>query len=195
MRSFSVVSLCAVLSGASIIVPLRAQERPRLSVEQRLDQLESEKQIREAIVEYGEYLDARDYAHYAGLFASNGTWTGGFGSARGPAAIQKMLEDNLGKPEPGFVNKANFHLDTTVIVTVHGNTAQARSRYMFFTKSADDKPQPTLAGRYFDEFVRENGLWKIKSRKSFGVIPYRDGNAPPPATPPAAVREIMTKRP
>jgi hypothetical protein len=43
---------------------------------------------------------------------------------------------------------------------------------------------PSLAGRYVDEFVRENGMWKIKKRITNGVIPYRDGTLPPPPPPP-----------
>ena len=147
------------------------------SLQQRVEQLEAQEQIRQVLIAYGEYLDARDYAGYASLFASNGVWTGGFGSATGPAEIQAMLEKNLGKPEPGFINKSSFHLMTTEVVKVTGNTATARSRYMFFT-AVDNKPVPSLAGRYDDDFVRENGVWKIKSRTTHGVIPWRDGNAP-----------------
>jgi uncharacterized protein (TIGR02246 family) len=161
------------------------------ALEKRVQQLEDEKQIREVVIRYGEYLDARDYAGYASLFAKDGVWTGGFGSATGPAAIQTMLEKNLGKPEVGFINKQNFHLDTTIVVDVHGDTATAHSRYMFFTTSADTRPSPTLAGRYFDQFVRENGQWKIKSRTSHGVIPYRDGNDPNLPPPPAALKGII----
>lgn len=161
------------------------------ALEKRVQRLEDEKQIREVVIRYGEYLDARDYAGYASLFAKDGVWTGGFGSATGPAAIQAMLEKNLGKPEAGFINKQNFHLDTTIVVDVNGNTATARSRYMFFTTSADGRPSPTLAGRYFDQFIRENGQWKIKSRTSHGVIPYRDGNDPNLPPPPAALKGII----
>ena len=53
----------------------------KYALEQRVQQLEDEKEIREVIIRYGEYLDARDYAGYASLFASDGVWTGGFGSA------------------------------------------------------------------------------------------------------------------
>ena len=186
--------LALIIAAALPAGTVQARPAARLTVEQRLDQLESEKQIREAIIRYGEYLDARDYKGYASLFASDGTWTGGFGSATGPAAIQAMLEKNMGVPEPGFINKDNFHLDTTVVVEVDGDTAKARSRYMFFTRTDDNKPQPLLAGRYFDEFVRENGEWKIKKRTSFGVIPYRDGNAPPPAQPPAGLGGVLKKK-
>ncbi len=68
---------------------------------------------------------------------------------------------------------------TTMVVQVDGDTATARSRYLFFTATADNKPGPNLAGRYVDEFVREDGKWKIKRRTTHGVVPWRDGNAPP----------------
>ena len=162
-----------------LVVACTPAEDPRVTaLEKRVQQLQDEQAIREVVVRYGEYLDARDYAGYASLFASDGVWTGGFGSATGPAAIQKMLEENLGKPEQGFVNKSNFHLMTTVVVNVDGRTARARSRYTFFTASPDNRPTVALAGRYVDEFVRENGTWKIKRRTTYGVIPYRDESDP-----------------
>lgn len=157
---------------------------------QRVQVLEDREEIRRAIIAYGEYLDARDYAGYASLFASDGVWAGGFGSATGPAAIQKMLEANLGKPEPGFINKSSFHLVTTEVVDVDGDTATARSRYIFYTTSTDNRPATALAGRYVDHFVRENGVWKIKTRTSHGVIPWRDGNDPNRPSPPAQLQGI-----
>jgi hypothetical protein len=153
----------------------------------RVQALEDEKEVKEVLVKYGEYLDARDYKGYAGLFASDGVWSGGFGTYTGPAAIEAMLQKNMGTHEAGYINKDNFHLNTTMVVHVDGNKATARSRYLFVTRTEDNKPNVALAGRYVDELVRENGAWKIKTRKSHGVIPYRDGNVPPPATPPAAV--------
>jgi ketosteroid isomerase-like protein len=147
-------------------------------LQQRVQQLEDQEEIRQVLIAYGEHLDARNFAGYAALFARDGVWTGGFGSATGPAEIQAMLDKNLGKPEPGFINKSSFHLMTTEVVQVTGNTATARSRYMFFT-ATDNKPVASLAGRYIDQFIREDGKWKIKSRTTHGVIPWRDGNAPP----------------
>jgi uncharacterized protein (TIGR02246 family) len=144
-----------------------------------VQQLEDQEEIRQVLVAYGEYLDSRNYAAYASLFAHDGVWTGGFGSASGPAQIQAMLEKNLGKAEPGFVNKSSFHLMTTMVVQVTGDKATAQSRYLFYTATSDNKPGATLAGRYVDAFVREDGKWKIKSRTTHGVIPWRDGNAPP----------------
>lgn len=170
----------ALLAAALILSACTSSDQSQAGLEQRVQQLEDEKAIREVIILYGEYLDARDYAAYASLFASDGVWTGGFGSAEGPAAIQAMLEENLGKPEEGFINETNFHLNTTVMVDVQGDTAKARSRYLFFTASPDNRPIVALAGRYIDDFVRENGEWKIWRRTTHGVIPYRDGNAARP---------------
>jgi uncharacterized protein (TIGR02246 family) len=169
-----------VLLSLAILPAACVSSRPDIStLQQRVQQLEDQEEIRQVLIAYGENLDARDYAGYAALFARDGVWTGGFGSATGPADIQAMLEKNLGKAQPGFVNKSSFHLMTTMVVKVTGNTATARSRYMFFTATADDKPGANLAGRYVDEFVREDGKWKIKRRTTHGVIPWRDGNAAP----------------
>jgi hypothetical protein len=175
----------SVALAAALVLSGCATTDPRVAVlEKRVQQLQDQQAIREVLIRYGEYLDAKDYAGYASLFASNGVWTGGFESATGPAGIQAMLEKNLGKPEPGYLNKTSCHLMTTEVVDVTGDTARVRSRYTFFTASPDNKPTPSLAGRYIDEFVRENGAWKIKKRTTHGVIPYRDGNAPPPPQPP-----------
>src|SRR5882724_5937754 len=111
------IRVAAILAVAIALSACASAEGPRVAaLEKRVQQLQDEKAIREVIIRYGEYLDARDYAGYASLFASDGVWTGGFGSATGPAAIQAMLEKNLAKAEPGFVNKANFHLMTTEVI-------------------------------------------------------------------------------
>jgi uncharacterized protein (TIGR02246 family) len=177
------IRICAILIVASVLSACATTDPRVATLEKRVQRLQDEKEIREVLIRYGEDLDAKDYAGYASLFASNGVWTGGFGSFTGPAAIQAMLEKNLGKPEAGYINKTSFHLMTTEVVDVNGDTATVRSRYTFFTASPDNKPVPSLAGRYIDEFVRENGAWKIKKRITHGVIPYRDGNAPAPPPP------------
>jgi len=186
----SMLARLSALLAVVLVLPACApqQDASVAELRERLQRLEDEKAIREVIIRYGEYLDARDYDAYASLFASDGVWAGGFGTFQGPAAIREMLEKNLGKPEEGFINKSNFHLVTTVVVDVDGDTASARSRYLFFTASPENRPVVALAGRYVDEFVRENGEWKIKRRTSHGVIPWRDGDAPVDQTASAPAR-------
>jgi uncharacterized protein (TIGR02246 family) len=150
--------------------------------------MEDESAIRRILIEYGAFLDARDYAAYAGLFAQDGVWIGGFGSFTGPTAIRQMLEANLGAPESGFVNKANFHMLTNPLIEIDGDRAHVTSKYLFWTRSPENAPTPLLAGRYVDEFVRERGEWRIARRTTYGAIPYRDPAEPPVAGqgPPAA---------
>ena len=164
--------------AVALALALPACSQPGGELEQRIAQLEDEKEIRELLVAYGEFLDAKDYAGYASLFSEDGTWTGGFGSATGPEAIQAMLEEFLGKPEPGYVNKERFHLMTTMVVHVDGDTATARSRFFVFDASPEGQPVPGHAGRYVDQLVRQDSAWKFKSRATHGVIPYREGTAP-----------------
>jgi hypothetical protein len=165
----------------ALLAPAAAFAAPRPgSLEARLQRVEDELEIQRLLIEYGRRLDAKDYAGYAALFARDGEWIGGFGRYVGPAAIQKMLEDKLGKAPPGYVNKTSYHLMSSPIITVTGDTATAESRYLFMTASPDNKPVPTLAGRYVDQLVREDGVWKIRRRVTYGVIPWRDGDAPPP---------------
>jgi uncharacterized protein (TIGR02246 family) len=169
------------------------------SLEQRVQRMEDESAIRKILIEYGAFLDAKDYHAYAALFAKNGVWQGGFGTFTGPAAIEAMLVKNLGVPEPGFVNKANFHLLTNPIIAIDGDRAHVTSKYLFWT-AVEGKPTPLLAGRYVDDFVRENGEWKIAKRVTWGAIPFRDPNAPvaagggPAAAPPALSTEQRLRR-
>lgn len=178
--------------GAALLLlsstPVLAQS---LSLEQRVARIEAEAEIRQVLVEYGAYIDGRNYAGYAALFAPDGEWIGGFGRFKGPAAIEKMLVDNLGAPaEPGFINKSNFHMMTNPIIRVDGDRAEVTSKYMFWTASAEGRPVPSLAGRYVDQFVKIGGRWKIARRTTWGEIPFRDPNAPlgsaPPPIAPAA---------
>ncbi len=175
-----------LLLALALLTPATALAAPpAASIEARLQRVEDQLAIQRVLIEYGRFLDAKDYASYAALFARDGEWIGGFGRFKGPAAIQAMLEDKLGKAAPGYINKSSYHLMSSPLITVTGDTATAESRYLFFTASPDNKPIPTLAGRYVDQFVREPGGWKIERRVTWGVIPWRDGEAPPP---PAAAR-------
>ena len=185
------------LAALVLAVPGAAMAKDaRASLEQRVQRMEDESAIRKVLIEYGAYLDAKDYHAYAALFARDGVWQGGFGTFTGPAAIEKMLIDNLGAPEPGFVNKSNFHLLTNPIIEIDGDTAHVTSKYLFWTRSPDDRPTPLLAGRYVDDFVRENGAWKIARRTTWGAIPFRDPNEPPAAAgrPAAAPPALSTEQ-
>ena len=127
----------------------------------RLQQFEDKAEIERLLLDYGRHLDSRDFAAYGRLFARDGEWVGGFGTASGgPAGIQAFMEKAMGT-SPNRAN--NYHLLSNFVVAVTGDTATAWSRWAFVV------PGPAgaaiaQAGRYDDLLVREDGKWRFKRR-------------------------------
>ena len=95
----------------------------------RLQQLEDKAEIEQLLLDYGRHLDNRDFAAYGRLFAKDGQWVGGFGTASGgPAGIQAFMEKAMGT---GPNTAHNYHLLTNFVITVNGDTATAWSRWAF----------------------------------------------------------------
>jgi hypothetical protein len=54
---------------------------------------------------------------------------------------------------------------------VDGDHATARSRHLLVMRGPNGEPTPMLAGRYEDQFIREDGEWKILRRVDTPVMP------------------------
>ena len=142
-----------------------AQTQP--SIASRLQRLEDIEEIRTVLQNYGRFLDARDFGAYSRLFAKDGEWAGGFGTVKGPAAIQAFMEKNIAGPNEGNT----YHILSNFEIEVHGDTATAWSRWAYITPGTDGKPVIAQGGRYDDTLVRENGAWKFKRRVASNDIP------------------------
>jgi uncharacterized protein (TIGR02246 family) len=153
----------------TILLPLAAQTDTK-SLAARVQRLEDAQEIQRLLLDYGRYLDARDFAAYSRLFAKDGEWVGGFGTVQGPAAIQAFMEKNIPGPNRGNT----FHILSNFEIEVNGDTATAWSRWTFVTPGPDKKPAPSQAGRYDDTLVRENGHWRFKRRTASNDIPVPD---------------------
>src|SRR5262245_25239104 len=67
----------------------------------RVQVLEDREDIRALILAYGAAHDHRDYRTFASLFAKEGEWVGGLGSAKGPDAIFELMDRTIGHdPKP-----------------------------------------------------------------------------------------------
>jgi ketosteroid isomerase-like protein len=139
------------------------------SLEERLRKLEDTEAIRSLLIDYGRALDARDFKAYGQLFAKDGSWTGGMGSATSPANIAKMVQAGFGRMSPAQYENSN-HAMTSFDIEVNGDTAKAWSRWLWVVKGSDGKPHVERAGHYEDTLIRENGQWKFKSRQAFTEI-------------------------
>jgi hypothetical protein len=136
----------------------------------RVRALEDREQIRALILEYGVAHDGRDYRHFAELFARNGEWVGGLGSARGPAAIFELMDRTIGHdPQPG--GSGTYHVMTNEQIEIDGDRASATTKWIYLTPGPDGAPRMVFLGHYNDEFVREDGEWKFLRREAPALIP------------------------
>ena len=158
------ISLLLALAGI-LVSNAAAQTQP--SVAARLQRLEDIEEIRTVLLNYGRFLDARDFQAYSRLFAKDGEWVGGFGTVKGPAAIQAFMEKNIPGPNTGNT----YHILSNFEIEVHGDTATAWSRWAYIVPGPDNKPVIAQGGRYDDILVRENGAWKFQRRVASNDIP------------------------
>jgi len=139
------------------------------TVEMRLQKLEDNEGIRALLVDYGRALDKRDFKAYGALFARDGSWKGGMGTATGPDAIAKMVEAGFSRMAPSLYQNSN-HVMSSPDIEVNGDSATAWSRWTWVVVGTDGKPRVERAGHYEDTLAREDGKWKFKSRQAFTEI-------------------------
>jgi hypothetical protein len=160
-RQFTLAALILALLPGAI-----AQTKPA-SIEARLQRLEDIEEIRTVLLDYGRFLDARDFASYSRLFAKDGEWVGGFGTVQGPTAIKAFMEKSI----PGPNTAHNYHLLSNFEIEVRGDIATAWSRWAFVVPGPDNKPAIAQGGRYDDTLIRESGHWKFKRRTASTDLP------------------------
>jgi hypothetical protein len=151
-------------------VTLAQSKAASLSAEQRFQRIEDRETIQELLITYGRLLDKEDLAGYSKLFASDGVWEGGIGSAKGPADIQAMLEAVFARTTRGQYGNS-YHIMSDIMIDVEGDTASSWSRWTWIVEGEDGKPVPQRSGHYEDTFVRENGDWKFKYRLTVTELP------------------------
>lgn len=171
LRTVLGMSLCL---SAMALPALSVGQNAQPTLEQRLRLVEDELAVRRVITAYSNAQDAHDYDGYVALFAKNGEWVSGSNVFRGHEAIKNMLVDLYGASSPGYVNGESFHISFNADVRVNGDKATATSRHVLFMRGQKGEPVPMLSGRYDDEFVREDGQWRILRRLDTPVMPTAD---------------------
>ena len=166
---------CLVVLIAVPVFGQSSRTNDSASLSARLQKFEDKEEIQNLLLDYGRHLDNRDFAAYGSLFAKDGEWVGGFGTASGgPAGIKAFMEKSMGTAP----NRAkNYHLLSNFVITVNGDTATAWSRWAFVVPG-EKGAAISQAGRYDDIFVREDGHWRFKRRTASNDTP---GPAPAPA--------------
>jgi uncharacterized protein (TIGR02246 family) len=158
----------AALSLASVASQAIAQSPP---LEQRVQKLEDEAAIRRVIEDYAVRLTSRDFDGYVALFAPDGTWRNGNILKKGRAEIRAMLVAMFPNTPPDYVNTSSYMLVSNVRIDLQGDRAKAYSRQLSILRGKTGSPTPVLSGMYEDEFIRQDGKWKILHRNDITFIP------------------------
>ena len=176
-RSFVYRFCLPVVVFLALVSAVSAQQKTAKgddSLSTRLQRFEDKEEIQNLLLDYGRYLDNRDFAGYASLFAKDGQWIGGFGTVAA-ADIKAFMEKAMGTQNTA----KNYHLLSNFVITVNGDTATAWSRWAFVVPGQQGATI-AQAGRYDDTLVRENGRWRFKKR-----VASNDTGGPRPAANPA----------
>ncbi len=164
VATFAVSLLCL---GALAAPPAHADDLEALA--KRVQILEDREDIRALIMAYGHAHDHRDYRTFANLFAAEGEWIGGLGSAKGPDAIFALMDETIGH-NPLPEGSGTFHVMTNDQIKIDGDRASATTLWLYVTPADDQSPQLTYLGEYDDQYIRENGEWKFLRREAISHI-------------------------
>jgi hypothetical protein len=135
------------------------------TLEERLQRLGDREAIRALLLEYGRYLDTRDFEPLSRLFADDAEFVLAFDTVQGPDGVLKAMNDMLGIHLPLHPGK-DFHVFSNPIIELDGDRATARSFWMYITPDGRGWPRIALFGHYEDEIVRVDGRWKFKRRNA-----------------------------
>jgi uncharacterized protein (TIGR02246 family) len=174
MRIYVFRAAFAGLAAALLAFTALAQQHdPAVDVAalaKRVQVLEDREAIRALILAYGTAHDHRDYKTFASLFATNGEWVGGLGSAKGPDAIFELMDRTIGhNPQPN--GSGTYHVLTNDQIVLDGDRASATTKWIYITPGDDGAPKTVFLGHYDDQFIRENGEWKFLRREAPVDIP------------------------
>jgi hypothetical protein len=149
------------------------------ALEQRKTRIEDANAIERLQAAYGYYVDRALWDEVANLFADDGTIEIGLdGVYVGKARIREYLYA-LGGGRQGLAEgQLNEHMQLMPVVSVapDGQTAKARWRALIMAGQLGENAV-WGEGPYENEYVKENGVWKIKTLHWYQtmMVPYEGG--------------------
>jgi len=146
-------------------------------VARKVTLLEDQNAIENLQRSYGFYVDKAQWRDAADLFATDGTLEiGGRGVFVGRPRILQYL--TWLSPDGLTRGKLFNHLQLQPIVDVAEDGKTAKGRWRFLVEVGEyQKSQIWGGGTYENEYVKENGVWKIKALHAYFrfYTPYADG--------------------
>ena len=157
------------LLGAGLVVT-GVSGRVETSLQQRIDRLDTSVQAAEGVraikrlhYSYAHYLESGLWNDLADLFTQNAAGEFPTGSVKGSENLRQYFMQQAGRTSLGLAEgQLNVHLELQPIVTLgaDGKTAKAAWHEMAMLGQYGTSARWT-GGIYENEYVLENGVWKI----------------------------------
>lgn len=124
---------------------------------------EAHDEIRNLLGRYCEAIDDGDFTAVGALFA-HGRLADELGTplASGASEVEAFYRRGTRLHDGSPRTK---HITTNSIITVDGDTAEARSSYVVLQATGGLPLQPVIAGRYADRFACDAGVWRFEERR------------------------------
>ena len=133
------------------------------ALEARVQRLEDSEAINGLFMRYRECLDTKDFSGYAALFADEGEFVASGGTAKGRAGIEQLVDGMRGSYLTETVGD-DLHIVVNPEIEVDGDTARARSTWIYLVRGSAEEPTLCKVGHYEDDLVREGGAWRFARR-------------------------------
>jgi ketosteroid isomerase-like protein len=171
--AFVVIGMLVLTATASAQVAAGRPGAP--SVESRLERAEDLLAIQQLLGDYMTYMDATDYASYAGLFAADGELIFQKNRLQGPKAIRELMEQgrrNAGAGTSGTAAGGLRHMMSHPLIRVDGNRATSTAQWIVMSRGADGRPVLGATGHYEDQLRKDGTQWKFQRRVIYTDFPY-----------------------
>ena len=126
--------------------------------------MSNEQKIANLIYTYAELMDAGDFAGVGALLSPAAVTFEGFDEVRSDAEVLTALYTATTRRYDDGTPKTK-HVTTNVQIELAGTTGSARSYFTVLQAVPGVLAlQPIIAGRYRDDFVEEEGVWRFSAR-------------------------------
>jgi hypothetical protein len=148
-----------------------------MRISRKVTRLEDENAIENLQRSYGFYVDKALWRETADLFASNGTLELG---GRGVFVGKPRVLEYLTWLAPGGLTRGKLfnHIQLQPVIHLAPDGHSAKGRWRFLVEYGEHKKSAMWGGgTYENEYVKEDGVWKIKTLHGYFrfYTPYKDG--------------------
>lgn len=119
---------------------------------------DDEDQVRRTIAAYSQHCDDGRFDQWSDLFAADAHLVLGGQTTEGRDDIRRYME-SVQPPEA-----RGKHITSNSLVEVDGDTAVARTDYLFVRPGAEGLTM-VATGRYHDQLVRDGSRWRFRRRE------------------------------